>query len=447
MDTETKDPRWLAYTRKHLETMLEHGVDRAGEYPSLMWYANVATPDATPLDGGCSLYYDQPLLAALHRLAELVDEEKFARSADEYVRGFTERCLARTGLPLWGPHYSFDPAQAAVIRQDFKTPPTPSDPDVETGDLHEIRPIPPAWELLWRINPAIAEEAILGAAQLQISDPLTGQCSRHANLATDSADLATGGILTEALAWLVRNVEGDFPMQLARGVADYAFSHRDPTTGLLPRNPAASDDTRTTAGSETGIWAGCLIRAAALADEPSWVGLADEAMKAWLSHAYDEEAAAYHATLHTTTGKPLSDQPSYLNPWDATSGFSLQVAEACFLLYGETEEPEYAEACERWRTLIAASLPTSQEHGATAEQYGRTIHFLQACSEEWPENGYAQLAIDVANEAVLALWAGSMFRTAPGVDACRSSEGIGFLLLAFLYLHSEREPHMMGSGW
>jgi hypothetical protein len=447
METSIKDPRWLAYTRKHLETVLANGVDRKGEHPSLMWYANCATPDGAPLPGGCSLYHDMPLLCAIHRFAELVGEERFARAADEYVRGFTERCLARTGLPLWGPHYHFDPEQACTMRQASPdTPPTCCDPETEIGDLHCIAPIPPAWEQLWRINPAIAEEAILGAAQFHLIDPASGQYSHTANHDPHAAILATGGILVEALAWLVRNVEGDFPLQLARSMANYAFGKRHATTGLLPANAAATDASLRTSTAELGIWAGCLVRAAALADEPEWVGMADEALSAWLHYGYNQASGCFLSAIDCDTGAPLPSEHPTLQPWSPDQP-ALELAEACFLLYGETEDDEYAHACHAWRDLIAATAPANNGNGTTAGRYGRVIHFLQSCSEEWPDEGYGQLAQQIANEAIDTLWDGAMFRSAPGTDVCRSEEGIGHLLLALLYLHTDRDPHMMGSGW
>src|SRR5688572_922954 len=65
--------------------------------------------------GGSNLYWDQPLLVAAHALSARTGDAAYAAAADAYGRDFLERCVAPSGLFLWGNHYFYDAARAAVV--------------------------------------------------------------------------------------------------------------------------------------------------------------------------------------------------------------------------------------------------------------------------------------------------------------------------------------------
>src|SRR5690606_1439460 len=99
---------------------------------------------------GSALYWDMPSVVLMYNLEQLTGKEEFRQHADNYIKAFLERCVAANGVFLWGNHYYYNAFIDSTVR--FGSQPVPIDPATETGDMHELRPLVPAWEIFWNID-------------------------------------------------------------------------------------------------------------------------------------------------------------------------------------------------------------------------------------------------------------------------------------------------------
>ncbi len=263
-------------------------------------YRNIDAPK------GVSLYWDQPQVTAAHRLSTLTGDRQYADAADAYVRDFLARCVATTGIFLWGNHYYFDAFRGEVLWFLDEEPPRPSLRAQEVGTLHEARPVLPDWAAFWRIDPAATERCIRALATRHlVADDEPGCFNRHADGRKGCAFLESGGILVEMCCWLATTVGDAELVAIARRFAEYSFRHRHPVTGLLENNPTETRWDKHGCTTEIGLWAGCLLRAAKNTGETAFVTMADEAMRAYLRYGYDAHARRYYGHLHVADGSPV----------------------------------------------------------------------------------------------------------------------------------------------
>ena len=141
---------------------------------------------------GSALYWDLPSLVVMYNLAKRAGRKEFIVYADNYLRSFLEKCVAKNGVFLWGNYYYYDAFIDKTVR--FGNKPVPIDIDSETGDLHEMRPIAPAWDVFWKINPEATEKQIRQSAKNHLANSITGQFNRHADGKGRHAFLEAGGI-------------------------------------------------------------------------------------------------------------------------------------------------------------------------------------------------------------------------------------------------------------
>ena len=185
------DHGYRALATSHLDAIIGSGTDAYGPDHNAMWmasldvrtgrypeddsrpaldtgqvYRQITAPRGSPLftgkrvyrnidaPRGTSLYWDQPLVVAAYRLGDLTGEGRFASAARAYTSAFLARCVApTTGVFLWGNHYYYDAFQDVVVSFHGAEDPGPVDMATETGWLHEARPIPPAWDTFWQVDP------------------------------------------------------------------------------------------------------------------------------------------------------------------------------------------------------------------------------------------------------------------------------------------------------
>jgi len=122
----------------------------------------------------------------------------------------------------------------------------------------------------------------------------------------------------------------------------------------------------------------------------------------------------------------------------------MSLAEACLKLYQKTGEDRYKEACYQWVKIIERELPARNGMGAYPEHYGRAIHFLLNCDQEFKDENCKKLARKVADEAVNILYAHDMFRSHPGENRYDAVDGVGLLSLTLMWLETGEKPDMMG---
>ncbi len=470
MSTAGHLPKILQHFRRAVETGLARGY---GPDDNRMWMSSLDTRtgrypehDERP-DGiskrcyrwieaprGCNLYWDTPQLVAALNLARLEGGEGLELAAGDYVRDFLARCVAPTGMLLWGNHYYYDAFQGCTLSFTGSRPPTPCDMASETGDLHEARPIPPAWELLWRVDPAQTERAIRVMLQRHLFDPAAGGFNRHADGKSGCAFLEAGGILVESAAWLHEKTGDCALLDRAAHIAAWSFNHRSPATGLLENNPTQPRWDKVMATSEVGLWGGSLLRASGRL--PVLRDMARRGVAAWVTPAYDAAARRYYGRLRVADAAPdLGPKTTEYQPgehsdfWDPlfpAHDYPFQMAECCVELSRLTGEALFSEAVRRWADSLL-SRPPRDGRGGYAEHYGRAIHFLLRASDLLAEPVWSRAAQRLADDAVRHLWTGEMFRSHPGEDRCDAVDGLGYLALALVRLELGREPEMFGSGW
>ena len=462
----------------HYEKQLSKGLDVYGKDTTAFWMASLATYSGTyPEDAtrpphipqraylnrfvdaprGATLYWDMPSIVAAHALSKITGKETYRQSANNYMKAFLAHCVAKNGVFLWGNHYYYDAFQDTTMK--FGSQPTPVDFSTEKGELHEIRPLAPAWEALWQADAKATEREIRQSVQQHVSDAATGEFNRHADGERGHAFLEAGGILVYSLAWLYEKTGDKTLLEQAAKVANFSYQHRHPETGLLTNDPTSNRWDNYTSTTEVGLWAGCLLAAAEMADEAharQWRNMADEVMSKWLSHGFDASVSQYYGMLHKDTGKPIfreagDDYPykpgNYSDIWEPlfpTHNYPVTLAESCLKLYQITKKETYRQAVERWVEVIKTSLPARQGKGAYAEHYGRVIHFLLSCSETLNDTAYKDLAAKIAKEAVDVLFAHDMFRTHPGEYRYDAVDGVGILSLSLIWLETGQKPDSMG---
>jgi hypothetical protein len=140
----------------------------------------------------------------------------------------------------------------------------------------------------------------------------------------------------------------------------------------------------------------------------------------------------------------------YADMWNAmfpTHDYPMACAETCLDFYRRTKAARYREAVERWAAVVKnspAPKTAKDGRGAYAELFGRAIHFLTGAGAILNNPQYTALAHKLAGEAIGTLYAHGMFRSHAGEDRFDSVDGVGYLLLALIYLETGKKPDYMG---
>lgn len=468
--------KYTDMVRSHFDRIIETGLALTGPDPTRMWWSSLDVrtghypgDDTRPPDipkrayryidapDGCSIYWDQPHLVAAHALSERCGDSRYGEAADDYVADFLDRCIAGNGLFLWGNHYYYHVPRGAPVR--FVEDMTTCDMASEDGQLHEIRPVPPAWDLFWKADPGRTEAEIRAAAAGHVYDWQTDGFNRHANRQPGLCFIESGGLLVEALCWLAARVGDRECMELALRVARYSYEGRDENTGLV-RNQRSTDrwDQRCST-TEVGLWASSLLRAASYSGADDLVIMARDAVAAYLQYGYDQDARRYWGKLDVATGEPLPGKPdtvyqpdTYADLWEPlfpTHDYPMALATVCLQLAAASrhsgDDPEtFVSAVRRWADIVGEELPARDGQGAYAEHYGRVIHFLTGAARLMDCPDYLELAQAAAEEATGTLFTHGMFRTHPGEFRYDAVDGVGFLMLALLELEADEPVDMMG---
>lgn len=477
---ELTPPNFTDLVISHYNHRLRTGLDQYGPDTTAFWMASLDTrtgvypeddsrPDHLPqraylnrhVDApkGATLYWDMPAIVTAFELSKRTGDAWYQQKAVAYMQDFLERSVANNGIFLWGNHYYYDAFRDSTVW--FGGDPQAVDLATETGHLHEARPIIPAWEALWKVDAEATEKEIRVSTAAHLVDSITGDFNRHADGKKQHAFLEAGGTLIYSLAWLYSQTQDESLLRQANQIVDFSYHHRDSITGLLSNDANSQRWDRYTATTETGLWAGCLLQAASMANRSfrdKWIAQADTILSTWLTYAYDSTAQQYYGMLDIKTGEPIfraagDDYPykptNYSSIWEPlfpTHNYPISLAESCLTLYELTGKEPYHDACKRWVEIIRQSLPASQSRGdgAYAEHYGRVIFYLLQCAERLDDNRYRTLAEQVAREATEVLFAFGMFRSHPGEYRYDATDGVGILSLALLWLDTGEKPDMMG---
>lgn len=446
-------PFWMAtldpYTGKYPEND-----KRPKEIPNRVYLSR-------PVDApkGSTLYWDMASIVTAYNISQMTGDNTFASASDEYIRAFMEHCVAQNGVYLWGNHFYYDAFVDQTLRFGSSGDPEPVNFSSENGSLHEMRPLPGAWEALWRISPESVEKEITTATYNHISNHETGEFNRHAQGSRGHAFLESGGLIVHMLAWLYGKTKDETLAERAHLVARYSFEQQSETTGLLPISPNKERWDKYATSTEVGLWARALLAGAEYMNEArkeAWINMADQAVTSWIKYSFNPDNCQFYGLLAVDTGAPVwreddypykpDDYSSIWEPLFPRHDYPMSMAESCLKLYQITGKPQYKATCQRWYKEIKAKLPARDGRGAYAEHYARVIHFLLGCSETFDDPKYAQLAAQVAQEATTFLYLpeANMFRSHTGEDRFDTVDGVGMLSLSLIWLETGKQPEMMG---
>lgn len=458
--------RIIEKVENHLGWFIEKAiVDGYGPDDNAMWMSSIdlrtgryPQPDTRPpgiekrcyrwIDSpmGSNLYWDQPLLVASSALSEVTGNPRYREAGRACVRDFLDRCVARSGLFLWGNHYFYEASHGKVVAFKGTETPVPIDPATTQGELHETRPLPVAWDLFQDIDPIVTERAIREQEKRHLVDTESCEFNRHADRTRGHAFLESGGILATTICWLGALLDDRSLVERAYSIAKFSYEHRDPATGLIPISPTKDRWDMYTCTSEAGMWVGCLQMCGQWCADERFNAMADEVLESWLSHAWDDQNEAYFGKLLVSNGKPVLGeketpyQPDrYCDLWEPlfpTHDHPFPCAEACVRAWERTGRESFRLGVERWIRMVEKGLPARGGRGAYAEHYGRCIHFLDRAATAFDRPQWRDLADRVEAEAIERLHNGERFRTHPGEERCDAVDGLGVLLLALLERHS-----------
>ncbi len=487
--------------RSHLRGLIEHGTDRYGDRASRMWMASLdldtlAYPEQAPkalagqrvyrdIDApfGVQALYDLPQWELALRLWDKSGEHELRAAVLGYFEDFLDpdigRAVGEHGLWAWGEHYYYD---AFAGRLRFFTGGRDSDhhDDPDRG-YHELRPCTPDWDLLWELDAGKTEALIYGIAGQHVRGGFnseSGEFDRHGDVGDGRVSsysfIEAGGVIVESLAWLHARLEAegrpdDRLAPLARRVARFSWDSRDPGTGLMPVQVSTERWDKLNATSETGVWAGALLRASDLLKDPELADWAAAAVGAWLEHAWDPVTERYFGKVRVDSGEPdLSRTTPYQpadhsHPWNAffpTHDYTLITALTVVELWRRTEDERWREAIGRLSRVIELERPASlvihglvaepddqrpgaEAHdgiGAYAESYGLAIEFFRRAGEGLGDRTLREAAERTAHEAVTRLYhqSSGLFRGHAGEDRYDAVDGVGILGLALLELDGIR---------
>lgn len=470
-------PSWgpsdhVAKIRSHFDKLIEHGRDRYGPKPTALWLASIDIRQGGQFEPapvasrrtyrtihaprGSTLYWDQPLIGAALGLSKTTGEAAYREASVEYVRAFLDCCVDEdyTGMFEWGNHLYYDVFTNSIANI--------FDP------IHEIRPMTPAWSLLWSIDEAATEREIRAAVKGHVLDAETGLFNRHALTGPQSHDqpqgepmpfLAAGASLIESLTWLASQGVGDADEfeELALTVARYSFDQRDGVTGLMPTQPVVQRWDSRVATTEVGLWAGALVRSWRMSGREEFVRMARDAVSAYLTTGWDEETLRYYGMLRLSDGSPETDRSTEWQPglhsdvWEPlfpSHDYPMAFGETCLTLWEIDGDERYATCAVRWIEQIRSQMPprypkasntdTEMEEGTFAENYGRAIHFLTRAARVLETPEALDLAKTLADDAIDKLWVeeAGMFRSHPRDDRADAVDGLGFLFASLAYLET-----------
>ncbi len=378
----------------------------------------------------------------------------------DYLSFFTERCVAGNGLFLWGNHYFWDAFGDRNVGFSGAEPPVPVDV-ASPATLHEMRPVFPAWATLWRVNAPAAERHLRACAEWHFFDPAAGAFNRHADKKRGCAFLESAGILIHGWCFLYAATGDAALLDPALRLARYCFSHRHPGTDLLVNNPTETrwDGRMTT--TEAGLWAHALFRGATLlrsragADGPAHGGAAEleamgrRALAAYLRYGYDPAAGRYFGRLNPDGTPNLEARETPYMPgehssvWEflfPTHDYPLSMGMAVLdclqgaaggvdAVFEEGAARLAGEAVAEWR-----AWPEGQVR--YAEHYGRLVVYLAEYARISGDTRYRAAAGEVAAEALGRLERNGMLVGRTNGNWYDAIDGVGYLLLALLYLET-----------
>jgi len=472
----SQSQNYLGCFNNHYKKLTKTCIDNYGVDTTAMWLSswNLSNniypfspirPDSIPcriyLDRsadapfGSSLYWNLPDVAAAVDLSTFYGNGNLAISAEAYVGDYLKRNTAKNGIILWGNHYYYNVIQDHTLRFVSNEQPQSVVFSLEKGDYHEMRPILPDWDLLFKWYPEAIKKHIRIAAQNHLVDSLSGEFNRHANGKSDYAFIESGGILINSLCWLYSKTGDEELLILAEKILTYSYSNRNPNTGLVRNSPARERWDQKTSTTEIGLWSNSVIKAIQYLPKEKrekWLIIVENSLAPWLKFGFNKEKGMYYGALDVETAKPIFKTDNYpykpdtftsiWNPLIPRHDYPMQFAESCLMLYKLTHKEKYRNACEKWIVTINNQLEERKKRLIYAENYGRVCHFLLGYASEFQDKGAKKLARVLMDEAVKSLYIKKqgMFRSHSGEMRYDAVDGLGILYFSATWIETGISP-------
>lgn len=463
--------RWRDLVANCAETLINEGTDRYGTVHSDMFVTildvetHTCPEDPLWLDaeayfeegrshrramGGANFWYDQSTISAMYRLSEMTGDARFASGADRAIDAFFDHAIRSNGMPAWGTHTFYNVFD-----------------DAPEGDgLHETLVYDAQWDKLYDRRPAQTQSVVDRIWQRHLVDYQTGRFNRHDDNQLGCDFAFSGGSFIKAMAAMYAETGRQVYMDRALTLTNWHWSHRNPTTNLIPDAPSTYPryDSTHCFTTVTGPYADQLLEAYELTGEATFLDRAVTYLKAYDEYGWDEQAQSYWAMLKLD-GTPVPEQPSgsgydywapygHVDVWKTTIysyEFPLAAAESYAKGYAITGDADLLRGAQRWATVIRNALPvqlgnrfgdailealpeTAVTGGSYAEDYGRVVNFFTQMYDTTGEVHYLQTAEQVAQDAVDKLYTNDIFRGHPAKPYYEATNGVGLLLDALLDL-------------
>jgi hypothetical protein len=474
---------WRGLVGNTLDTLLTRGTDRYGAVQSDMF---VSILDVNTLDcpqnpawldseayyepgrshrramAGANFWYDQETIRSMYRLSSITGDTHYAAGANRAINAFYNNAIrSDTGMPAWGSHTFYN------VYTDT--------PYTDGGGVgpHEILVYDAQWSSLYAQRPAETKAVVDKIWDRHVADKTTGQFNRHDDASVGCDFAFAGGSYISAFAAMYNKTQDPTYLNRALTVENWHWSHRDPTTGLVPDAPGLDGgryDGNHCFTTITGPYAWQLMNAYQQTGDNTFLNHAVTYLKAYDQYGWDSSAGTYWAMLGLD-GTPVPWEPrgtgydvyaptGHVDMWKTTIysyEFPLMAAQSAIRAYELTGDPELLAAATHWAGAIEQELPVklgtrwgpellaampdlATTGGSYAEDYGRVISFFTHMYNATHDTSYLQIAEQVGRDAVDKLYVNGIFRGHPAKPYYESTDGVGVLLDALLELDAVAAP-------
>ena len=174
-----------------------------------------------------------------------------------------------------------------------------------------------------------------------------------------------------------------------------------------------------------GVWAESLFRAGDSLDDSRLREMASRALDSWHQQNFIDE----HLELTVFSELPRPRRT-----------YAMQTAEACLSAWQQSGDEAWEKCVLKWAEQVERDSKRSRKVCYT-EDYGRSIHFLVRAATLMENKELRSLAEQLANDAIDRFFVPKMgmFRSRSNQETCDEADGIGWLLIALLYLDNGRD--------
>ncbi len=451
--------------RNHYTKVTKDLLDTYGKDTTAVWVAswdlkteqypfNFTRPDSIPnrvylnrfidAPAGATLYWNLPDLAACLDLSDATGDARLGEAALAYASTYLDRCTNRDGIILWGNHYYYHVLMDTVVRFGSSDHPRPVNMAEEQGHLHEMRPLNPPWEMLYKWFPTGIERHLRQSVAQHLVNS-NGEFNRHANNRSEYAFIEAGSILIHALSFLYSKSGDASLLDSADLILNFSFGFRDSTTGLMANSPSKDRWDKYASTTEIGLWSLNILKSLPYLPDSlatRWLDQVEIALQPWLIHGFDQERQRFFGALSLSDATAIQKEDNYpykpdnyadiWHPLFPRHDYPLQFAECCLRLYELTSKDIYRMAAQRWYAAIKSQMDERFHRLRYAENYARIIHYLDKYALLFSDMEAKERAQWLAKEAVDLLYdeRKKMFRSHTGEHRYDCVDGVGLLYFA-----------------